>query len=203
MPYQNRITPNSAIESHSARGMFMGNRGILHNEKGVLVTQKWRHKSWVICNLVHKDWHRKILQPNHYTELFFLDELTALSAGHRPCALCRNKAYKKFIHACGFQKAKDMDTVLHAERKGNHFDDDPYPVGMINGLPNGGFFQVKNDDAFYLKWNDRSWRWSHQGYSPVVKKPGQHIHILTPALSLKALKSGYQPITHPSLPDGK
>ncbi len=32
----------------------------------------------------------------YYTELFFLDEVTALAAGHRPCFECRRKDAEAF-----------------------------------------------------------------------------------------------------------
>ena len=36
------------------------------------------------------------MQPGRFTELFFLDEATALAAGHRPCASCRREDYDRF-----------------------------------------------------------------------------------------------------------
>ena len=38
---------------------------------------------------------RPLLQPGRFTELFFLDDATALAAGHRPCALCRREDYAR------------------------------------------------------------------------------------------------------------
>ena len=99
MPLQNRMTPLGDIIAHSGRGSFMGNRGILHAPDQRLGKARWRHPHWVTCVLVYKDWHREVMQPNNYTELFFLDEATALAAGHRPCALCRRKDYDAFQRA--------------------------------------------------------------------------------------------------------
>ena len=39
--------------------------------------------------------HRKVWGDG-YTELFFLDEVTALAAGHRPCFECRRKDAERF-----------------------------------------------------------------------------------------------------------
>jgi hypothetical protein len=57
-----------------------------------------------------------------YTELFFLDELTALAAGHRPCFECRRKDAQLFAEKWGevhqYRKppyAAEMDNVLHAD----------------------------------------------------------------------------------------
>ena len=56
------------------------------------------------------------------TELFFLDEATALAAGHRPCFFCRRDDANRFRAAweqgngvAGIL-ARDIDVVLHRER---------------------------------------------------------------------------------------
>ena len=117
MPLQNRVLATGDIVATPARGLFMGNRGILHDHYQRLGTARWRHKAWVTCVLRHKDWHRAVMQPNHYTELFFLDEAVALAAGHRPCALCRHKEYQAFRTALGHTgTAKSLDIALHAAR---------------------------------------------------------------------------------------
>jgi hypothetical protein len=36
------------------------------------------------------------MAPNLYTELFFLDEATALASGHRPCFECRREDAGRF-----------------------------------------------------------------------------------------------------------
>ena len=89
MPRQNRVNPWGEIISVSDRGLFMGNRGTLHDAHGQLTSQRWTRKPWVTCQLSFKDRHRQVMSPGQYTELFFLDEATALAAGHRPCATCQ------------------------------------------------------------------------------------------------------------------
>lgn len=82
MPLQNRVNPLGEIHAVSARGRFMGNRGCLHNAEQQVVRQ-WRELPWITCALSFKDYKRpKLMMPNSYTELFFLDEPTAYAAGH-------------------------------------------------------------------------------------------------------------------------
>jgi hypothetical protein len=57
-------------------------------------------KGLIICLLEFKGRRRtSLMQPGKYTELFFLDEPTALAAGHRPCAECRRTAFNRFRDA--------------------------------------------------------------------------------------------------------
>ena len=84
MPLQNRVTPFSGIECSPARGRFTGNLGILHNDWQELVTTRWRHKAWIVCELRYKDWHRDLMQPNRWTESFFLDAAQCLSMAAKP-----------------------------------------------------------------------------------------------------------------------
>lgn len=95
MPKQNRVTPDGQIIATAARGSFMGNRGILHNDQQEIV-KPFAHKAWIICQLRFKGRRRQLMQPGKYTELFFLDEATALAAGHRPCFECRREAAQAF-----------------------------------------------------------------------------------------------------------
>jgi hypothetical protein len=47
------------------------------------------------CQLAVKGQKRQVWG-HGYTELFFLDEVTALAAGHRPCFECRREAALAF-----------------------------------------------------------------------------------------------------------
>ena len=92
---QNRVNPYGKIIETEARGAWMGNRGLLHNENKEIV-RPYKLKAWITCLLQFKGRQREIMSPNRYTELFFLDEATALAAGHRPCFECRKEDYNKF-----------------------------------------------------------------------------------------------------------
>ena len=93
MPLQNRVLPTGEIVSHTSKaGLFMGNRGILHDASRTLGKSRWKHKNWIICVTEFKGRERTPMTNGTYTELFFLDDAVALAAGHRPCGECRRKA---------------------------------------------------------------------------------------------------------------
>ena len=90
MPLQNRVTPEGEIIATAARGTMMGNRGgCLHRPDKTLGRRRWVTRQWICCELRFRGRHRVVMTPGQYTELFFLDEATALAAGHRPCFECR------------------------------------------------------------------------------------------------------------------
>jgi hypothetical protein len=85
MSLQNRVTPFGEFIATLARGTMMGNRGgRLHGAQRQLGTRRWASKQWICCKLDFSDRHRTVWGDG-YTELFFLDEVTAFAAGHRPC----------------------------------------------------------------------------------------------------------------------
>ena len=93
MSLQNRVDPWGALNAFSARGAWLGNRGILHNEHQQVVVQ-WRGKAWITCLLDFKGRANTVFAPGAYSQLFFLDEASAFAAGHRPCAECRRHRFK-------------------------------------------------------------------------------------------------------------
>ena len=121
MPLQTRITPFGELIADPARGLFMGNRGgRIHGADRKLTARRWASRQWICCRLDFKGRHRTVWGDS-YTELFFLDEVTALAAGHRPCFECRRADALAFTDAwartCGHHpRAAEMDATLHAER---------------------------------------------------------------------------------------
>src|SRR3569623_989500 len=122
MPLQNRVTPLGDIEPAPERGLFTGNRGIIHDaENRQLLQRRWTSRAWLICVLHWRAVRRSGMGPGSWTELFFLDEATALAAGHRPCFFCRRPEALAF--PAGFPRgarstpasAPEMDRALHAE----------------------------------------------------------------------------------------
>src|SRR5215475_3601741 len=105
----------------------MGNRGCLH-DSDKRIRRPFSVKRWIICVLEFKGRRRTVMTRGRYTELFFLDEATALAAGHRPCAECQRARYDLFrVHWAAANpalaktarvSADDMDRVLHDERLG-------------------------------------------------------------------------------------
>ena len=121
MPLQNRVTPFSELVADPARGLLYGNRGCLHDDAG-RIRRRYGTRRWIACRLEFRGWQRgPLLQPGLFTELFFLDEVTAFAAGHRPCALCRRADYVRLgeiwrdLHP-GQVGADAIDLQLHGER---------------------------------------------------------------------------------------
>ena len=122
MPLQNRVTPTGDIIATPHRGMFTGNRGIIHDPATKTLTRRWAGRAWLTCLCDFRGWRREVMGGRSWTELFFLDEATAFSAGHRPCFFCRRQDANRFRAAWekgnGFAnvRAGDIDAVLQAER---------------------------------------------------------------------------------------
>jgi hypothetical protein len=208
MPLQNRVTPFGEIEASAARGLFMGNRGILHDEQRQLGTARWRHKNWVTCRLAFKGRKRTVMAPGRYTELFFCDEAVALAAGHRPCAECRREDYDRFraAWAQGHQlsdhpQAGELDAGLHAARVERDRRQVRFTSVRIADLPDGSFISLpESPEAAWLVYQNSLHRWSHKGYGEKRPAPGRdHVTVLTPEPTVRALGAGYRPALHPSL----
>lgn len=208
MALQNRVTPLGEIVAHPARGLFMGNRGILHGSDQRLGRARWRHPHWVTCVLVYKDWHRQVMQPNNYTELFFLDEATALAAGHRPCALCRRQAYAAFqgafskaLHREGPPSAGVLDRMLHQARIASGTREQGRFEGMLDDMPDGAMVRFRNEPLVaWLVQNEHLLRWQPEGYDRREPRPaGKSVDVLTPRPTVLALQNGYKAELHPTV----
>lgn len=192
-PYQNRVAPDGTLHAVAARGTLFGNRGgRIHDAEGQLGRTRWKSKQWISCVLDFKGRHRTVMG-NSYTEMFFLDEVTALAAGHRPCFECRRADAVRFATLWGGgarARAGDMDRELHAERCGAR---DVLPA---TDLPNGSAF--RHDDAIYMKRLNRMHRWSFDGYGDPQDLPARSVEVLTPPSIRIVLAAGYAPLWHPS-----
>ena len=102
-------------------------------------------KRWIACRLEFRDRRRSPLQqPGRYTELFFLDEVTALAAGHRPCAECRREDYDRLVAIWrdlhpGQVGADAIDAQLHTERLEPGSNERRLHRAPIGELPDGAF----------------------------------------------------------------
>ena len=195
MPLPNRVLATGEIVADPARGLFMGNRGILHNENQRLSKARWRHKAWIICELAHKDWHRGVMSPGNYTELFFLDEAVALAAGHRPCKLCRRRAYEQFVEAAQYTgSAPEFDQRLHNERAiPRRFEQRRHEID-IREAPDGAIILQRFP---MLVLGDRLLPVHVGGYGPAEVRPvSGRITLLTPPTTCRALADGYRPRLH-------
>ena len=196
MPLQNRVLATGEIIADPARGLFMGNRGILHDGNQRLTKARWRHKAWIICELAHKNWHRNVMSPGNYTELFFLDEAVALAAGHRPCKLCRRSAYEHFATAAQHAgPAAELDQCLHRERAiPRKFEQRRHAID-VREAPDGAII-LKHSPMLVL--GDRLLPIHTGGYGPAERRPASgNVILLTPPTTCRALANGYRPRLHP------
>lgn len=185
MPLQNRVAPNGELFAISAKGTMMGNRGgRFHRDDKTLGTRRWASTHWICCELEWKGAHHEPMGQG-YTSLFFLDEVTALSAGHRPCFFCRRKEAKAFLRE---QKVGPFDLELHGQRL----------AGAHEAMPVQGAM-VEIDGVPHALRGDRLLRWTPFGYERPVDLPAQKkFKVLTPPLITAILARGYQPRWHTS-----
>ena len=201
MPKQNRVTPFSTLIAMPERGTLNGNRGCLHNDLGQ-IRRQFVGQRWIICLLEFKGRRHPIMKPGRYTDLFFLDEATALAAGHRPCAECQRERFNAFRHYWSkansdFAKsirplAPVIDAVLHAERLGSHRF-----YRSFGDLPTGTFLSDNGTDA-YLVVKKTLRLWTPAGYVRTEKKINFPARILTPASVVRTLAAGYPVAVHSS-----
>ena len=201
MPLQNRVTPFGELIATPARGTLMGNRGCLH-DAARRIRRPFAVKRWIACVLEFKGRHRHVMMPGQYTELFFLDEATALAAGHRPCAECQRARYDLFrAHWAGrgrpLPSADDMDDVLHAERLDRHRAKRAY-AGRLARLPSGAMVAADDGHA-YLVQDGMVYRWTPGGYTGGERwPPDTRCRVLTPRSIVRALTRGYPVTVHDS-----
>jgi hypothetical protein len=210
VPRQNRVTPFGDIVATPERGTFMGNRGVLHDDRGS-IRRFWQLKRWLICVLAFRGRRRTVMTAHRYTELFFLDEATALAAGHRPCAECRHARFLDFCAAWAAGRrhsesqrptADEIDRRLHAERVAPDGAKRTFSENL-NALPGGVFVRrpARNGDA-YLVWGGGLLPWSAGGYGRRIDRPkNETVEVLTPASTVAAIGAGYSPEVHSSAAD--
>ena len=198
-PRQNRVTPFSDLIADPARGLYMGNRGCLHDAAGQ-VRRNWRGKTWICCATKFKNRRRPLMQPGLYTELFFLDEAVALAAGHRPCAECRRAEYLAFRSAWGkaglpaAARAADMDQALHQARVNPETRARARLNLPLEALPDGAF--IAEGPQAFLVLGERLLPWQPKGYGAAQVRPSGRADVLTPAPVLAVLAAGYRPHLH-------
>jgi hypothetical protein len=197
MPLQNRVAPDGSIQAVECRGTLMGNRGgRIHSEDRQVGLRRWTSRRWISCCLTFKGRQRTVMGAG-YTELFFLDEATALAAGHRPCFECRRAAARAFVDAfqhgnrlAGRLGADDIDRVLHSERLG------PRSLAVPRDLPDGAMFICGEQP--WLVWAGQAHAWAFQRYGRVDALPTSAQPVLTPPCIIAAMKSGYRAKVHAS-----
>ena len=170
---------------------MLGNRGgKFHRDDKTLGKRRWASTHWICCELHYKDMHHDAMGRG-YTSLFFLDEVTALAAGHRPCFFCRRTEAKAFI---GGRKVPEFDAELHAQRLVRH-------EARVADLPDGAM--VEHDGNAYAVKGQHLLQWSQSKYLLAIPKESFNtLRQLTPPLIVAILGRGYQPRWHPSANTG-
>ncbi|MGN6639972.1 MAG: hypothetical protein ACTHJ8_13760 [Mucilaginibacter sp.] len=197
---QNRVDPYGNIIITSARGNWMGNRGILHDENQNLL-RPYKLKAWITCVLEFRGRKRTVMAPHRYTELFFFDEATAFAAGHRPCFECRRQDYNRFKSfwlkgnsEYGFDEKisiQKIDEILHRERL-NHDGSKVKHQENLNTLPDGTFIEIGGKP--HVIFREVIYEWSPFGYGEKKPLPKvETITILTPKSFVNTFRAGYVP----------
>jgi hypothetical protein len=200
-PLQNRVTPSGEIVATPQRGLFTGNRGIIHDPATrTLLKRRWSSKAWITCTCEFRGRRRDVMATRSWTELFFLDEATAFAAGHRPCFYCRRDDANRFRAAWengnGVRgvRAPDIDQALHTERlngKAKRLHSLSVPLAK---LPDGAMVQAAGGS--YLIARGKALLWSFDGYREA--QDITNAKLLTPPSALRTLVAGYRPVLHPT-----
>jgi hypothetical protein len=210
LPRQNRVDPFGQLIATPARGLLMGNRGCLHDADGRPIGRRWTTKTWISCRLDFRGRWRPVTPPRRYTALFFLDEATALAAGHRPCGECRHADYRRFKAAwCTGNKSsgltvatsiREIDDILHGERLSAGAR--TFPAARLDDLPDGTLWLFRENDLHepWIVTGDRIARWTPAGYDRLRERPaGLTVRVLTPPSMVEAMRGGFTPTIHPTL----
>ena len=187
MTLQNRVNPWGEIVATPERGTMMGNRGgKFHRDDKTLGKRRWASYHWIACDMYYKNMQHEAMG-NGYTSLFFLDEVTALAAGHRPCFYCRRVDAKNFM---GSRKVEGSDRALHRQRLGKH-------EAIVSDLPDGAM--IEHEAHAYAVKGSCLLQWSHSQYGLAIPRASiMKTRLLTPPLIVEVLAKGYQPRWHPS-----
>ncbi|TPN80534.1 hypothetical protein FJ987_17610 [Mesorhizobium sp. CU2] len=212
MPLQNRVDPFGAIHAVPERGLFTGNRGIIHDpETKTLLKKRWALPAWIICVCEFRNVRRQPMGRNRpggkagWTELFFLDEVTGLAAGHRPCFFCRRERASDFVarfgQAFGIDqpRAPMVDKRLHKERLAAGGRAPVVTVPELGGLPDGTMI-AEGGTAYALRAG-KALRWSFAGYAGAIafdRLAGLPLRLLTPVTTIAVLRQGFSPVWHPT-----
>jgi hypothetical protein len=201
VPRQNRVTPYGALVAVPDRGLLWGNRGVLHDPQGRLVRYS-RGRAWLICVLEFKGRRRQQWAPNRLTELYFLDEVTGLAAGHRPCGECRYRDYQAFkqawaaAHGGSLPGVQAIDARLHADRLAGPGMRRSY-LAPLADLPDGTMIEL--EDAPFLVLGGGLLAWTPGGYAGRrARPPAGPVTVITPRATAGVLAAGYRPVIHPS-----
>lgn len=204
MTRQNRVDPFGLVNASASTGMFFGNRGgSFMRADGTLKPRHWASRQWIICVLSYKGRRHDLDNPRIYTGLFFVDEATALAAGHRPCFECRRadaKAFRDGLVGGGHLQegglVGSLDALAAGEIQGVLSGEASRETVAAADLPDGAMYAYEG--RAFLKHEGAAQAWSFEGYGAPQRlhETGQR---LTPRITCEALRAGYKPVLHPSV----
>jgi hypothetical protein len=197
MPLQNRCNPFGELVATPARGTMMGNRGgKFHRDDRTLSRRRWSSRHWICCDIHYKNRQHEAMG-RYYTSVFFLDEVTALAAGHRPCFFCRRKEAQRFLAlAAPPLMADGADRILHEQRFASRRQAVTQEYAVAT-LPDGAMVAI--DRTPYAVRGDQLLRWSFDGYNDArPRRAVQRATLVTPPLFVTILANGFQPRWHDS-----
>ncbi len=207
MTRMNRATPLGGLVCDPGRGLIYANRGCLHDADG-RIRRRYNGRRWITCRLRFRDRRRSaLMMPGRYTELFFLDEATAMAAGHRPCAECRRADYDRLtglwraLHP-GQIGADAIDAQLHRERIAPDGRSQRRHRAPVAELPDGAYV-LGDDGEPCLVLGDGLLAWSPAGYRERRPRPrAGTVVVLTPPSLVAVLAAGWDgglvALVHPS-----
>ena len=169
------------------RGRWAGNRGCLHD--GRQVVRHHRGRRWIVCETSFRGRWSPQWRPGRFTWLYFFDEAVAFAAGHRPCAQCRYRDYRRFVDLAGARSADQLDDRLHEERWDGHAQ--RRHSAPWSSVPPGAF--VLDADVPALVLADLLVPWTIDGYGSARSRPrsGSAV-LLTPPSTCEVLRRGYE-----------
>jgi hypothetical protein len=197
MPLQNRVNPFGDLVATPARGTMMGNRGgKFHRDDRTLGKRRWSSRHWICCDIHYRNARHEAMGA-FYTSLFFLDEVTALAAGHRPCFFCRRKEAQAFLALAEPPLMADAaDLILHEQRHASR-KRAAARTCEIAALPDGAMIAIDGDP--YAVRGKHLLRWSFEGYGDALPRTSvRRAELITPPLFVGILERGFRPRWHDS-----
>ncbi len=190
----NLVDPQGTIVQGVAPFTFFGNRGVVH--KGDRIVKEYQNLEWIYCSTKGLSTPKEFMREGLYTELFFLDEATALAAGHRPCGRCQSHRLTEFVSA--WQGVIDpdatlaeIDTLLHSVRIDTSGSKSIYREDS-SSLPDGVMIKEPNHGQPLLLTNGHVYPWTPQGYGVRMPRPSGAVEVLTPGPVVKMIHAGFE-----------
>ena len=202
------VTPEGQLIVLSQKtGLLMGNRGQLRRSHYGKEFPCAPGLPWITC-LIKENGAALPKADVKYTKLFFLDEVTALAAGHRPCYSCQRRRYHEFetywgkAHKTGSQ---DFDGIL-AEDREQKFLTGRIFAADVNTLPGGTFVIPPGSQQPHLLLWRKLFPWTMKGYEkPLHKMTVNQVSVITSEPIVEMLMKGFplridmEETVHPSI----